>query len=97
MKMSKKLVEIMLVFVLLCLTTAVVATDNTGDLYSQYLSKNVTVLVCNETYYQGIMIAWSAEAISIREMCNPELGIVTINKYRITSIREGYDCYEFYR
>ncbi len=73
---------------LVCTIAAAVAEDG----FNQYLGKNVTVNACNVTVYQGVMVQDLPAFIVIKELCNPELGNVTINKNCIISIREGFEC-----
>jgi hypothetical protein len=82
---------------MLCVTAGIAQSD---DQYCEYLNKDVTALICFEdgqAYIQGKMVECTNETISIDEKCNPELGIVTVKKCCVYWIREGYDCYEFYR
>lgn len=74
--------------ILLCLIGMASGLDE----YSQYLGQEVTVNSCNMTAYEGVMIADWPEAIVIDELCNPELGNVTIKKSCIVWVHEGIDC-----
>ena len=80
---------ICLVAVLLC---AGLAAAQPFDEYSQYLGKNVTVNVCNQTVYQGQVVELWVNSIVVRELCDPELGNVSIKKSCIVSIIEGFQC-----
>ena len=62
------------------------------DEYSQYLGQNITVNVCNMTAYEGTMVAEFPDAIVIKEICNPELGNVTIKKSCIVWVHECVEC-----
>jgi hypothetical protein len=72
----------------LCLIGAASGMDE----FSQYLGKNVTVDACNLTAYEGTMVAEFPNAIVLKEICNPELGNVTIKKSCIVWIHEGIEC-----
>ncbi|MDD1748416.1 MAG: hypothetical protein LUO89_00935 [Methanothrix sp.] len=74
--------------VLFCIIAVAVADDE----FAHYLGENVTVNACNVTVYQGMMIENWPENIVIKELCNPELGNVTIKKSCIVSINEGFEC-----
>jgi hypothetical protein len=74
--------------VFFCIIAATVADDE----FTYYLGKNVTVNACNVTVYQGVMIDDWPEMIVIKELCNPELGNVSIRKNCIVSITEGVEC-----
>ena len=74
--------------VLFCIIAAAVADDE----FTHYLGKNVTINACNVTVYQGMMIEDWPEHIVIKELCNPELGNVTLKKSCIISISEGFEC-----
>jgi len=99
--MRKSVIAIMLMLLIATGANALpepasIPATATADEYSYYLNKNVTVLTCEQIYWQGRMIAWFPDTIQVKELCNPEMGIVTIQKCYITSIREGFDCNEFY-
>ena len=74
--------------ILLCLIGMASGLDE----YSQYLGQNITVNACNMTAYEGTMIANWPDAIVINEICNPEMGNVTIKKNCIIWIHAIVDC-----
>ena len=81
-------VVILFLAMLFCTIAPTVAKDE----FTPYLGENVTVNACNVTAYQGMLIEDWPEHIVIKELCNPELGNVTIKKSCIISIREGFEC-----
>jgi type 1 fimbria pilin len=95
----KNIIPIVILALALFVTASFAQSDD-PDLYCGYLNKDVTALICFEdgqAYIQGKMVECTNETISIDEKCDPELGIVTVKKCCVYWIREGYDCYEFYR
>jgi hypothetical protein len=81
-------VVILFLAVLFCTIATAIAEDE----FTPYLGENVTVNACNVTAYQGMLIEDWPEYIVIKELCNPELGNVTIRKSCIISIRMGFEC-----
>lgn len=88
MKTYYFLVAFLLVFMGMAAAQPTPITDE----YSKYMGQNVTVNACNLTAYQGVMIEWWPNSIVIKEMCNPELGNITIKKSCIIWIHTGYIC-----
>ena len=60
--------------------------------FTGYLGHDVTVNACNQTVYQGTMVAEWPTTIVVQEKCTPGIGNVTIRKNCIIWIREGFDC-----
>lgn len=68
------------------------ATAGGTSEFTQYLGHNVTVNACNQTIYQGTMVAEWPTSIVVQEKCTPEIGNVTIKKSCVVWIHNGYDC-----
>jgi hypothetical protein len=77
-----------LILIVILLFTGLAAADE----YSQYLGQNVTVNSCNVTAFEGTMIENFPDYIVIDEICNPELGNVTIRKDCILWVHSGVEC-----
>jgi hypothetical protein len=63
-----------------------------ADKYDRYLGENITVNMCNETAIEGVLIENGSDYIVIDEVCNPELGNVTILKNCIIWVHECVEC-----
>jgi hypothetical protein len=86
--MKTWIVGLGVMFVLINMAIGLAAADE----YSQYLGQNVTVNSCNVTAFEGTMIENFPDYIVIDEICNPELGNVTIRKDCIIWVHLGVDC-----
>jgi len=98
-KMNAKILVLLLAVAVLSIVPTMGYFDNAHDEFSKYLGHEVSINACNQTVYQGIVTEnWASSGgvipghIVLKEMCNPELGNVTLSKLCIVYIHEGYTC-----
>ena len=63
-----------------------------ADQYDKYLGENVTVNMCNMTAFEGTLIENGLDYIVLHEVCDPELGNVTVQKSCIVWVHECVEC-----
>ena len=98
------LMVLVFVFILCTVSVAMEFVDTAHDQYSTYLGHEVSVNVCNQTVYQGVLIENWKEPIDqcndtsisghivLREICTPRLGNVSIEKCCIKYIHLTFNC-----